>query len=180
MELQIPQWGAPQGKSLWWQNITVWKFYCWRWKSHVCTKPHRRKWLTWIWACFTFSIKMYFGFVHWVWKKIFKKRKTTTKYFFLNVMGILATLCFYAFCYIAQVHKKNQNHISVQPWRVLHVRSAPLAPWAPQCGTGATGRAVIHRSEATMVPSSGCLWICHCGNSIINPVSPPAGPSRRH
>lgn len=57
---------------------------------------------------------------------------------------------------------------------------APIAPRVRQCGAGATGRPVIHRSEATMLPSSGCLWICHCGNSIINPVSPPAAPSRPH
>lgn len=57
---------------------------------------------------------------------------------------------------------------------------APLAPWVRRRGAGATGRPVIHRSEATMLPSSGCLWICHCGNSIINPVSPPAAPSRPH
>lgn len=64
-----------------------------------------------------------------------------------------------------------------QPMRAC---PAPLAPWVRQCGAGATGRPVIHRSEATMLPSSGRLWICHCGNSIINPVSPPAAPSRLH
>lgn len=47
-------------------------------------------------------------------EKIFKKRKTTKSYFFLNVMGILATLCFYAFCYIVQMYKKNNPKTTYQ------------------------------------------------------------------
>lgn len=73
--------------------------------------------------------------------------------------------------------KDVKTRIWIQPW---HLRVCPAHPRIRQRGAGATGRPVIHRSEATMLPSSGCLWICHCGNSIINPVSPPAAPSRPH
>lgn len=74
-------------------------------------------------------------------------------------------------------HKWRENpHMDI----TLAFACMPCCPCIRQRGAGATGRPVIHRSEATMLPSSGCLWICHCGNSIISPVSPPAAPSRPH
>lgn len=83
-------------------------------------------------------------------------------------------------CFILGVdfcHKWREN-THMDP--TLAYACMPCCPRIRQRGAGATGRPVIHRSEATMLPSSGCLWICHCGNSIISPVSPPAAPSRPH